>query len=212
MVVVLDCGIGNITSVAKMINKAGGKALISNRREDIEIANAIIFPGVGAFDNGISKLKALESFELISQQVLQRNVPFLGICLGMQLLFESSEEGQLSGLGWIKGTVKRFSFNAHIDKALKVPHMGWNLVNAGDASDLLKSDEEQRFYFVHTFHASSVDDEFVMGTTVYGYNFVSAVSKNNIYGVQFHPEKSHRFGLAFFKNFLKLVNQNPQSI
>ena len=202
MIVILDCGIGNIKSVAKMIAKAGGEVIISNSADDIANATLIVFPGVGAFDNGISKLKGLESFGLIERRVLEQRVTFIGICLGMQLLFKSSEEGKLPGLGWISGQVTRFDFDAATKKVLKVPHMGWNVVEAGDANDLLKSDEEQRFYFVHTFHANNVAADDVMGRSNYGYPFVSAVARNNIYGVQFHPEKSHRFGLAFFKKFL----------
>lgn len=202
MIVILDCGIGNIKSVAKMIAKAGGEVVISNRADDIANATAIVFPGVGAFDNGISKLKGLGSFALIERRVLEQGVAFIGICLGMQLLFESSEEGNLPGLGWISGQVIRFDFDEAAKKVLKLPHMGWNVVEAGDANDLLKSDGELRFYFVHTFHACNVNAEQVMGRTNYGYSFVSAVARDNIYGVQFHPEKSHRFGLAFFKKFL----------
>lgn len=202
MIVVLDCGIGNIKSVAKMIAKAGGEAVISNSANDIANATAIVFPGVGAFDNGISKLKGLESFSLIEHKVLEEGVTFIGICLGMQLLFESSEEGTLPGLGWISGKVTRFDFDDSTQKVLKVPHMGWNVVEAGDANELLRSNEELRFYFVHTFHASNVSAKQVMGRTHYGYSFVSAVAHRNIFGVQFHPEKSHRFGLAFFKKFL----------
>lgn len=202
MIVVLDCGIGNITSVAKMIAKAGGTAVISNRADDIENASAIVFPGVGAFDNGITKFKALAHFDNIQHRVQEHKLPFLGICLGMQLLFESSEEGRLPGLGWIKGRVTRFDFDAETKKSLKVPHMGWNVVVAGAANDLLQCDEEQRFYFVHTFHVNDVASDQIMGKTTYGYPFISAVANGNIYGVQFHPEKSHRFGLAFFKKFL----------
>lgn len=202
MIVVIDCGIGNIKSVAKMIEKTGGKVVISNSADDIANATVIVFPGVGAFDNGVSKLKELESFALIERMVLEQGVIFIGICLGMQLLFESSEEGKLPGLGWISGQVTRFDFDKSSKKAIKVPHMGWNVVEAGVANDLLKSDEELRFYFVHAFHANNVNAEDVMGRTNYGYPFVSAVARDNIYGVQFHPEKSHRFGAAFFKKFL----------
>ena len=202
MIVVLDCGIGNIKSVAKMIAKAGGNVVFSNSADDISKAEVIVFPGVGAFDNGISKLKRLDSFELIESRVLANQAIFIGICLGMQLLFESSEEGRMPGLGWIPGQVKRFTFDEVAKKTLKVPHMGWNIVTAGPANELLCSEEELRFYFVHTFYAHNVCPEDVMGYTNYGFEFVSAVARGNVYGVQFHPEKSHRFGLAFFKKFL----------
>lgn len=202
MVVILDCGIGNVQSVAKMLAKAGGDVVVSNNADDVANAALIVFPGVGAFDNGISRLKQLESFPLIERRVVTHGVNFLGICLGMQLLFDSSEEGKLPGLGWIPGSVTRFDFGDCVEKVLKVPHMGWNVVEAGEANDLLISEEQQRFYFVHSFHANNVDEAQVMGRTSYGYPFVSAVAHKNIYGVQFHPEKSHRFGLAFFTKFL----------
>ena len=205
MIVILDCGIGNIKSVAKMIEKAGGEVVISNKTDDIIKATLIVFPGVGAFDNGISKLRGLESFPHIERRVLEQEVIFIGICLGMQLLFECSEEGRLPGLGWISGKVIRFNFDKNTRKALKVPHMGWNVVEAGDANDLLKDNEELRFYFVHSFHAYNVNAQEIMGQSNYGYQFVSAIARDNIYGVQFHPEKSHRFGLAFFKRFLSHI-------
>ena len=202
MVVIIDCGIGNISSVSKMISKAGGEVVISNAAADIENATLIVFPGVGSFDNGIRRFRELESFALIEKKVIDEDVPFIGICIGMQLLFECSEEGKLPGLGWIPGQVTRFDFNEETQKTCKVPHMGWNVVESGGANDLLEGDEELRFYFVHAFHATNVEANHVMGLTNYGYPFVSAVARDNIYGVQFHPEKSHRFGCEFFKKFL----------
>ena len=205
MIVVLDCGIGNITSVAKMLTKAGAEVKISVQAEDIEQAKAIVFPGVGAFDNGITKLKSLPTFALIEQRVQQDKVPFLGICLGMQLLFESSEEGQLPGLGWIKGKVTHFDFTPEQRKSLKVPHMGWNIVKPVADLPLLDPVEEQRFYFVHSFHANCDDPADIMAQSHYGYDFVSAVARDNVYGIQCHPEKSHRFGLQFFTHLLRYI-------
>ena len=203
MIVVLDCGIGNVLSVAKMITKAGGEVLVSNAVEDIQRAEVIVFPGVGSFDSGISKLRELASFHVIEQRVVNKDVVFLGICVGMQLLFESSEEGELPGLGWISGKVIRFCENSSPEGALKIPHMGWNSVEPGKANDLLNFDDELRFYFVHSFYVTDVHPKHVMGWSIYGSKFASAVAQDNVYGVQFHPEKSHRFGLTFFKSFLE---------
>lgn len=201
----LDCGIGNVKSVAKMLSKVGGEVAVSSEAKDIKEASAIIFPGVGSFDNGIRKLKGLSSFKLLEEQVLQKSVPFLGICVGMQLLFESSEEGSLPGLGWVSGNVVKFKLETAGHSHLKIPHMGWNEVAVKKENGLLVKDSNLRFYFVHSFHANNVRPEDVMSHTTHGYEFVSSVVRDNIYGVQFHPEKSHKFGLQFFKRFLSRI-------
>ena len=155
---------------------------------------------MGSFDNGIRRFRNGKLFSN-RKKVIDDGVPFIGICW-YAALFECSEEGKLPGLGWIPGQVTRFDFNEETQKTFKVPHMGWNVVETGGANDLLEGDEELRFYFVHAFHAANVEANHVMGLTNYGYPFVSAVARENIYGVQFHPEKSHRFGCEFFKKFL----------
>ncbi len=206
MIVIVDYGMGNSASILNMIRKAGGSAVISSSLDDIKQASAIILPGVGSFDNGIRKLRSQGFMELIEDKVIREKVPFLGICLGMQLLFDSSEEGNENGLGWITGDVKKFDFATdELKKSLKVPHMGWNDAQPLKESKLMPtSDSEYRYYFVHSFHVECADRADVTATTNYGYDFTCAVQKDNVYGVQFHPEKSHKFGMELFKRFIKV--------
>jgi len=205
--VIVDYGIGNTSSIHNMIRKVGGNATISNDLDVLKKAKILILPGVGAFDNAVLKLKALGIWEVLNQKILVEKVPFLGICLGMQLLFESSEEGNLNGFGWLKGNVKRFNFSEITPpRSYKVPHMGWNLVNIVDHNNLYAGLEKKaRFYFVHTFYADCMDSSDIIATSNYGLEFACSVNKENIWGVQFHPEKSHRFGITFFENFLRLT-------
>jgi glutamine amidotransferase len=205
MIVILDYGMGNPGSILNMLRKAGGDAVITCDKDKIDQAQAIILPGVGAFDNGMQKLNKLNLIELLNKKVIEDQVPFLGVCLGMHLLFESSEEGTLSGLCWIDGSVTRFNFSEIVGRSrLKVPHMGWNLVYPEHTEGLFGDlTDEARFYFVHSYHVNCKDKSNISATSNYGYKFTCAVQKNNIFGAQFHPEKSHRFGLAMFKNFLE---------
>lgn len=205
MIVVIDNAMGNAGSVLNMIKRAGGSAIISADPAVIVQADKLLLPGVGAFDKGIAKLKNAEFFSTLQYKVLEEKTPFLGICLGMQMLFEQSEEGNLGGLGWIKGKVKRFDFNNEPLKALKIPHMGWNIVYPAKANSLLPAKEpELRYYFVHSYHVVCDDARDILAYSHYGYDFTCAVQHNNIYGAQFHPEKSHRFGMALIKNFIEL--------
>lgn len=203
MIVIVDYGMGNLGSIYNMIKKIGYISTISSDTNQIEKASKIILPGVGAFDNGIYNLKKLNIFELLNQIVLEEKVPILGICLGMQLMTLSSEEGKEKGLGWINAVTKRFTFN---DKRLKVPHMGWNTVQIVKQSKLFKNMEyqENRFYFVHSYYVDCLDKSDILTVTNYGFPFVSSFEKENIIGVQFHPEKSHRFGMQILKNFIEL--------
>lgn len=208
MIVILDYGMGNANSILNMIRKVGGDAVVSIEKKMIEDATAIILPGVGSFDNGIEKLRKSAVLGVIERKVLEDKIPFLGICLGMQLLFESSEEGVLPGLGWINGEVKRFNFSdINAKNELKIPHMGWNVVTPKTYESLFSGleTEEARFYFVHSFHVNCALDENILAMANYGYKFTCSVQKDNIFGVQFHPEKSHRFGMTFFSNFLEMV-------
>ena len=208
MIAVLDYGMGNSASIFNMIRKAGGEARICTSPESLESASAILLPGVGAFDNGITKLKESGFLAVLENKVLNEKKPFLGICLGMQLLFEKSEEGNLPGLGWLKGKVTKFDFSSlDSPKPLKVPHMGWNLVRPHNYHDLYAGlENEARFYFVHSFHVNCDNQSDIIATANYGYEFTCSVRHDNIWGAQFHPEKSHRFGIQFFKNFLKEVS------
>lgn len=204
MIVILDYGMGNTASILNMIRRVGGEAVISSDRQLTLESNALILPGVGAFDNAMQKLNDAGLVDLIKQRVQEDKIPFLGICLGMQLLFDSSEEGASAGLGLIPGVVKRFDFS-RLDKCgLKIPHMGWNTVQPKEESPLFKGFEpDPRFYFVHSYHAVCVDSSHVAATCDYGYPFACAVQKDNIFAAQFHPEKSHKFGMKLFENFLE---------
>jgi len=205
MIVVLDNGMGNAGSVLNMIKRAGGSAVISADPDIVAQADKLLLPGVGSFDKGIANLKSAPFFSVLESKVLVDKTPFLGICLGMQMLFAQSEEGQLSGLGWIKGQVKRFNFADESLKSLKVPHMGWNVVYPAMDNKLLPSSEsELRYYFVHSYHVMCENEADVLAYSHYGYDFTCAVQRDNIYGAQFHPEKSHRFGMALIKNFIEL--------
>ncbi len=205
MIIILDVGIGNVCSVLNMLRRAGGSAKISADVSDIASASAFILPGVGSFDNGMEKLTGSDFFETFKDKVLVDKTPILGICLGMQLLFNASEEGESKGLGWLDGKIKKFDFQGN--HQLKIPHMGWNVVKPINQRALfLDMPDEARFYFVHSFHVTCEDSNDISAEAHYGYPFVCSVARDNIFGVQFHPEKSHRFGLALFKNFLEYVD------
>ena len=201
MITIIDYGIGNLGSIKNMLKKAGVKSRISSTEEEIADAEKLILPGVGAFDYGMSQLSAAPYYETLNKRVLEDKIPVLGICLGAQLLTEGSEEGELPGLGWIKGKTIKFR-EEKMDKSLKVPHMGWNEVETQKDSKLFEDMfEEPRFYFVHTYHIKCEEEKDVLVRSTYGYNFIAGVENENVVGVQFHPEKSHKFGLKLLTNF-----------
>jgi glutamine amidotransferase len=204
MIKIVDYGVGNPASIRNMLLKLGGNvAAIENPRE-LAGASFIVLPGVGSFDNGMRRLQERGFDHAIREAVCDGNVTFLGICLGMQLLFEGSEEGVQAGLGLIPGRVRKFQFYG---ANLKIPHMGWNKVQQFQNNQMLDGVfQNARFYFAHSYHVSC-SDEWVLGTTGYGYEFPSVVMRNNIFGVQFHPEKSHRFGLGLLKRFVDLARE-----
>lgn len=202
MTVIVDYGMGNLGSICNMLKKIGASGIIASTPQDIEKADKLILPGVGAFDNGIKNLHQRGLVPVLEQKVLSRKTPILGICLGMQLFTKRSEEGRLEGLGWIEGETIRFQFDgAHAH--LKVPHMGWNTVQVVQKDVLYAAGQEEwRFYFAHSYHVVC-PAEHILTRTNYGYDFVSSLRKDNISGVQFHPEKSHKFGMALLKNFVQ---------
>ena len=203
MIVIVDYGMGNLGSIQNMIKKVGSAAIVSSKIEDIEQARKLILPGVGAFDTGVRNMDRLGLRPALNRKALKEKTPILGICLGMHLLTRGSEEGKLPGLGWIDGETIKFRFEES-ENHLKVPHMGWNAVQTQRSHSLFKGlNEEASFYFVHSYHVVCNTDEQVLARTRYGYDFASAVQKENIIGVQFHPEKSHRFGMRIIKNFLE---------
>lgn len=196
MIVIVNYGLGNLGSIKNMLKRVGVEASICDNPSKLEEATKIILPGVGAFDTGMRHLGDNGWLEILNRKVLLEKVPTLGICLGMQLMTKRSEEGQLPGLGWINGEVLKFT-----DPALRVPHMGWNVVHPGKQGSILATDRELRFYFVHSYYVTIKNEEEILGKTIYGTDFVSAFVRDNIYGVQFHPEKSHQFGMELFRKF-----------
>jgi imidazole glycerol-phosphate synthase subunit HisH len=199
MIIILEYGIGNISSINNMLKKAGVEAKISNNNEEIQQAGKLILPGVGHFDHCMTELKKAPFYELVQKRVLEEKVPVLGVCVGHQMLFERSEEGNAAGLGWIPGEVVRFD-SSRMPAGYKIPHMAWTDTNAVPGAPLFQKLEEPRFYFVHSYHARC-DAQHIQATASYGYEFVASVRRDNIYGVQFHPEKSHRFGMEVYRNF-----------
>jgi imidazole glycerol-phosphate synthase subunit HisH len=201
-IAIVNYGMGNIGSIANMLKKAGADCYIADEKNKIEKAEKIILPGVGAFDKAMNNLTELGFIDILTYKVKVEKIPVLGICLGMQILLETSEEGVKHGLGWIKGNVRKFRFQNIENKSLKIPHMGWNTLLQKKGCELFKNlNSQSRFYFVHSYYVVCTDPEDILAITEYGNGFVSAIARNNILGAQFHPEKSHRFGLQLLKNF-----------
>lgn len=204
MLTIIDYGCGNPASIRNMIRKLGGQSKITSDAEDILRAERIIFPGVGAFDYGAERIAALGIAEALDERVRGAGVPFLGICVGMQLLARGSEEGERPGLGWIAGDVVGFD-RSRLGPADKVPHMGWADLSVSNSAGLIEGfHEDPRFYFVHSFHMVCDDPCDVAATARHGYDFCAALARDNVFGVQFHPEKSHRFGMRLLANFMEL--------
>lgn len=202
MITVVDYGMGNSGSVLNMIRKVGGEAIVTADADIIARARKLVLPGVGAFDAGVRALKAGSIADALHYAVATRQVPLLGICLGMQLMLESSEEGTLPGLRLVPGRVRRFKVE---EQGLRVPHMGWNTVRRAKPCILLpEGEEERRYYFVHSYYVECTDASDVCGISHYGHDFVSMFERNNLMGVQYHPEKSHRFGMRLFHKFVDL--------
>ena len=199
MITVINYRMGNLRSVAKALELSGRSVSVSSDPGDILRADSVVLPGVGAFSTGMKNLEALGLIPAIIETV-KKGRPFLGICLGMQLMFEKSREGEkCPGIGLLKGEVKRF------DSRLRVPHVGWNTVRTGRDSRLFQGiPDGSHFYFVHSYYAQPRDGEIILGTTQYGIEFASAVQKDNIFLTQFHPEKSHEKGLRLLSNFCSL--------
>ncbi len=204
MIVIVDYGMGNLGSILNMLKKIGAPpAKISSDPKEIEQADKLILPGVGAFDTGIQRLRETGLIPLLNEKVLRAKTPTLGVCLGMQLMAKISEEGELPGLGWFDAETIRFRFDSK-QTGLKVPHMGWNTINVKREGTLFRDMySSARFYFVHSFHFVAHDPADVVTTTDYGYEFVSAIQRGHVMAAQFHPEKSHKFGMKVYKNFVE---------
>ncbi len=200
MITIIDYGMGNSGSIKNMLRKLGVASQITSDPKVIEEAGKLILPGVGAFDAGMANLRERGLAAVLDQRVKADRVPILGICLGMQLMTRRSEEGGLPGLGWIDAEARRFSVPP--DSRLKVPHMGWTQVSACKESKLVTpADEKLRYYFVHSYFVDCADKVDVLLTASHGYEFAAGFECGNIMGVQFHPEKSHKFGMKLLQNF-----------
>lgn len=206
MITIVDYGMGNLGSVANMIRKVGGEAQITGDIDTISNATKLILPGVGAFDGAMNRLHDQNLVDVLNKKALEDKIPVLGICLGMQLLTDGSDEGKRPGLGWIPGRAHSFK-KAFQEKGISeeylVPHMGWNSVriqnNCALTTDFY---DEMRFYFVHSFYVKADNPENKMLEATHGISFDAALVRDNIYGMQFHPEKSHKFGFKVFQSFL----------
>ncbi len=202
--VIVDFGLGNVGSVRNMLKRAGIDAMLSAREADLRAATRLILPGVGAFDEGMRRLTESGLRPVIENRVLRDRIPILGICLGMQLMTAGSEEGQSPGLGWLDAATVRFRLPPG-ERRLRIPHMGWNEVRLRQDSTLLTEiDGERRYYFVHSYHVVCRNPEDVLAMASHGEEFVAAFRHDNIVGVQFHPEKSHRLGMAMLTAFAAL--------
>lgn len=201
MIGVINYGSGNIRSVINMITKAGGDAKEVLSPKDLGSFTKLVLPGVGAFDHCMTLLRDGGWIDGLNRIFNENKVPILGICVGMQILGESSEEGVLPGLGWLNAKTVKISK----DKNVKIPHMGWNLIRIKNNGLLFTPPErERRFYFVHSFRVECFNESNIIATTFHGEEIVASVQLGNLFGVQFHPEKSHRFGLDLFKTFVGL--------
>jgi glutamine amidotransferase len=201
MITIVDYGMGNLGSILNMFKRIGVKAAVTNDLKAVQSAEKILLPGVGAFDAAMERIAASGLNQVLDHKALVERVPVLGICLGMQLLTRASEEGTMLGLGWIAADTKRFPARP----GLKVPHMGWNVALPATPSVLTQNlPVVPSFYFVHSYYVQTDDPTHSIMCTTHGVTFDSAIQHDNIYGAQFHPEKSHKFGMQLLKNFAEL--------
>ena len=205
MIVIVDYGMGNLASIRNMFKKIGVKATVESDPDKLYYASKLLLPGVGAFDAAMQHIEDKQLSEVLIHKAVKEQVPTLGICLGMQLLTTQSAEGNRKGFGWIPA--ETLAFKTHLDQTCKVPHMGWNVVHKQGVCPLLEGFEKQqeiRFYFVHSYFVRCQNRKHAVASTHYGLDFDAVIQKDNVYGMQFHPEKSHRFGMQVFKNFAGL--------
>jgi len=211
MIAIIDYGLGNVKAFANVYYRLNIPTVIVKQPDDLKAATKIILPGVGSFDHAMQLLDKSGLRQVLDEFVLHRHVPVLGICVGMQMLARSSEEGALPGLGWIDGEVRKFSKELGVrskegrGKNLSLPHMGWNDVQPSKTSKLFEGLEQNaRFYFLHSYYFNVQNNDDVLAVTDYGGLFTCAINSGNIFGVQFHPEKSHRYGIRLLKNFAEI--------
>lgn len=198
MIAIIDYGLGNLLSVYNIIKKIGFKSIITSNPEEIFSSDKIIIPGVGHFDEGINNLKTLGLWDVLNKKAEEEKARILGICLGMQLMCKGSEEGNEHGLGWFDAEVVRFQESTDI----RIPHIGWKELAIIKHLPITLNLDNSKFYFVHSYYVRCNQSEDIVATASYHNDFTSIINKANIFGVQFHPEKSHRYGMQFLKNFL----------
>jgi len=204
MIAIIDYGLGNVLAFLNVYRRLNIPVSVAKTAGDLVGASKVILPGVGAFDHAMQQLNQSGMRQAIEQLVLQQDVPLLGICVGMQILADSSDEGKLPGLGWIDGTVRKFDVSA-LAHGTHLPHMGWNDVKPTAGSGLFKGmEQDARFYFLHSYYFDCRMPEDILALSDYGVPFASAVNHNNVYGVQFHPEKSHHCGSRLLINFAEM--------
>jgi glutamine amidotransferase len=204
MIVIVDYGCGNLGSIRNMLKKTGFDSVISSDEEIISKASKLILPGVGAFDTGINSLKERGLWDILNKKALIEKIPVLGICLGMQLMTNGSEEGKEKGLNWFDADTLRFQPEMNGEK-FKIPNIGWNYIQIKKQHIVFdEMFEDPKFYFVHSYFIRCNRGEDILATAEYGVNYTCGFSKDNLIGVQFHPEKSHKFGMRLLSNFAKL--------
>ena len=205
MITIVDYNTGNLGSIKNMLSYLGIESKITNKKEEIERAEKLILPGVGHFDYGMQQLQEINLISTLNKKVLEEKIPILGICLGVQLFMQLSEEGIENGLGWIKGETVMFD-KSKLTSYQKLPNMGWAGVSYCKQSTLFNNmPVETRFYFAHSYHLELENKNDCVLTSNYGYEFDAAIEHENIFGVQFHPEKSHKYGMKLLENFAKLI-------
>jgi imidazole glycerol-phosphate synthase subunit HisH len=204
MIAIIDYGLGNVKAFANVYKYLDIQITIATQANDLKKAAKVILPGVGAFDHAMQQLEKSGMRQFLDEMVLHRHVPVLGICVGMQMLAGSSEEGNLPGLGWLDGEVKKFTPSS-LSNSMRLPHMGWNNVQPLKSNGLLQGlDLDARFYFLHSYFFQSHRNEDIIAVTDYDGEFACAVNSGNVFGVQFHPEKSHQWGIRLLENFSKI--------
>jgi glutamine amidotransferase len=204
MITIINYGLGNVQAFANLYKRLNIPVSIASKVDGLEGATRLILPGVGAFDHAMELFDGSGMRQAVDDLVLRQRMPVLGVCVGMQILAGSSEEGRLAGLGWIDGRVRRFD-ESKLPRPARLPHMGWNDVVPRDGATLFVGlEQDSRFYFLHSYYFDCSSDDNVLATSEYGMTFGCAVQANNIYGVQFHPEKSHAYGARLLKNFAEL--------
>jgi glutamine amidotransferase len=199
---------GNVGSIQNMLKRIGKPAVITSDPVVVAAADMLILPGVGAFDRGMQQIRSLSLQDVLHRKVIEERTPVLGICLGMQLLTRRSEEGEEPGFGWIEAETVKFRFTEKA-RRLRIPHMGWNVVEPVREDAVFSGLHAPRFYFVHSYHVVCNREEDILGVTTHGYPFASVIHRDNIWGMQFHPEKSHKFGMKLLSNFVQQSSLSP---